>query len=205
MKRYNIIIDCGHGGIDANGKYTTAPNKMFKFPDGTIVYEGVINRKIGIQLGRKLAEQCQFVHFTVHPYIATDLSLKKRVEFANKFSKEETLFISLHSNASVSHKGRGFEIFTTVGKTKSDYLATCIGEQIIKDFPQLKFRADFSDGDLDKEVNHYVTKNVKMPAVLIEILFFDNRDDHDILITDTFQNAVTDSISEGILKYIETI
>lgn len=38
-----IVIDCGHGGIDKNGKYTTAPAKQAKV-DGKMMYEGVLNR-----------------------------------------------------------------------------------------------------------------------------------------------------------------
>ena len=43
----NIILDFGHGGIDQNGTYTTAPAKMFTFSNGEIAYEGVLNRQIG--------------------------------------------------------------------------------------------------------------------------------------------------------------
>ena len=38
----NIVLDFGHGGIDINGNYTTAPNKMHKFSNGQIAYEGVV-------------------------------------------------------------------------------------------------------------------------------------------------------------------
>ena len=36
---YNIILDCGHGGVDSLGKYTTAPAKMFTFSNGEVAYE----------------------------------------------------------------------------------------------------------------------------------------------------------------------
>lgn len=49
----NIIIDPGHGGINSQGVYTTQ-GKSYKFPNGEIAYEGVINRNISKALGNKL-------------------------------------------------------------------------------------------------------------------------------------------------------
>lgn len=46
---YLWLIDAGHGGM-VKGKYTTAPAKMFKFPDGLTIYEGVVNRDIALIL-----------------------------------------------------------------------------------------------------------------------------------------------------------
>jgi N-acetylmuramoyl-L-alanine amidase len=45
-------------------------------------------------------------------------------------------------------------------------------------------RFDTSDGDHDKEANFYVIKAAKMPATLIEVLFFDNYSDYKLLTND---------------------
>ena len=44
-------------------------------------------------------------------------------------------------------------------------------------FPDEKYRLDYSDGDVDKEANFYVLRKTKMPAVLLEMWFFDNYND----------------------------
>src|SRR5690606_5388228 len=46
------IIDAGHGGI-VDGRYVT-PGKQYKFNDGTVIYEGVVNRAIGKLLAEML-------------------------------------------------------------------------------------------------------------------------------------------------------
>jgi len=205
MKDYNIVIDCGHGGIDSNGKYTTAPAKMHTFDNGEIAYEGKINREIGSKVGKYLSELCYNVLYTVIPTSARDVKLSSRVSFANKFNANDTIFVSFHSNASPSHNARGFEIFTSVGETRSDVLATYIGLEILDEFPDLKFRTDYSDGDIDKESQFYVLRKTKCPAVLIENLFFDNMADFILLRSESFQKRLSWRISQGIIRFLKTI
>ena len=206
MKQFNIILDLGHGGINSKGVYTTAPSKMHQFPDTKeYSYEGVFNRQIGEKVGNYLKELGYCVIYTVEPKDATDLSLGKRVAMANTYPASSTVFISLHSNASSTHTARGFEIFTSVGETRSDVLATYIGEEIINEFPTIKYRTDYSDRDLDKESQFYVLKNTICPAVLLENLFFDNKIDFDLLRSESFQKRLSWRISQGIIRYLKTI
>ena len=201
----NIILDCGHGGIDNNGNYTTAPAKMYKFSNGKVAYEGELNRQIGKRVGDYLEELCYPVQYTVQPHSPIDLSLRERVTIANKLSSNNTIFISFHSNASAKHSARGFEIWTSKGETRSDILATYIGEEIIDEFPLNRFRGDYTDGDLDKESNFYVLRNTKCPAVLLENLFFDNYADYLLLTSESFQKRLAWRICNGIIRYIKTI
>jgi len=200
-----IIIDCGHGGVNNKGIYTTAPKKMFTFPNGEIAYEGKFNREIGKKIGDYLTELGYNIEYTVLPHHSKDLSLRNRVSFANKFNSSNTIFVSLHSNASPSHKARGFEIYTSVGETRSDVLATYIGEEIIDEFKDIRFRTDYSDDDLDKESQFYVLRKTICPAVLIENLFFDNEHDFKLLQSVTFQKKLSWRISQGIIRYLKTI
>ena len=202
----NIVLDFGHGGIDDNGMYTTAPSKMFKYANGKTAYEGVINRQIGgiIRSYFRLHEQKYNIVTTVNENDSRDLSLSYRVRVANRYNPSETIFISIHSNASISHKGRGFEIYTTRGLTKSDELASCIGRNVKKLYDEidLKLRFDFVDGDLDKEVDFYVLRKTKCPAVLLECLFFDNIDDYKQLNSAEFQRDFAWHVYQGILEFL---
>ncbi len=202
----NIILDFGHGGIDQNGLYTTAPSKMFTFSNGETAYEGVINRQIGglLEIYLKAHNELNIIT-TVKASDSRDLSLKYRVGVANKYYPNDSIFISIHSNASESHRARGFSIFTTKGHTKSDRLATCIGESVetyYKDL-DLKLRFDFYlDNDLDKEADFYVLRKTKCPAVLLECLFFDNYEDYQRLINPEFQKELAWKIYLGIIDYL---
>lgn len=198
----NIILDFGHGGIDENGNYTTAPSKMYKFENGEIAYEGVLNRQIGGYLYTYLKDNTNLnILCTVKEDDPTDISLQQRVRFINQYTAYETLFVSIHCNAG---KGSGFEIFTTKGTTNSDKLAECIADEIEILYKELnlKLRYDFSDGDKDKEENFFVLRNTYCPAVLIECLFFDNYEDYKFLKDPNFQTKCAFHIYKGILKYI---
>lgn len=202
----NIILDFGHGGINNAGQYTTAPSKMFKFPNGEVAYEGVINRQIGglVEIYLKAHNHLNVIT-TVKATDPRDLSLRYRVGVANKFDPKDTIFVSIHSNASESHKASGFSIFTTKGLTKSDALATCIGESVktYYDNLNLRLRFDFySDNDLDKEADFYVLRKTKCPAVLLECLFFDNPQDFKRLTDPEFQKELAWHIYQGIMRFL---
>lgn len=196
-----VIIDCGHGGINSKGDYTTK-GKQFKFPDGVVAYEGFYNRIIGRKLNDVLVKEDIKCAYTVNPCDSTDIPLGTRVRIEHKYNFEgyTTFFVSLHSNAGGGN-GRGFEIFTSVGQTKSDALATAIGEEIKREFPDMKFRADTSDGDIDKESPFYVLKKTVGMSVLLENLFFDNREDFELLRSESFQDRLVCAIAQGIIDH----
>lgn len=201
----NVVLDFGHGGIDSNGKYTTAPGKMFKFPDGEVAYEGVLNRQIGGLVYTHLRNHRDLnVVCTVKEDDPRDLSLSYRVRVANQFPTKETLFVSIHCNAG-GGKGTGFEIFTSKGKTKSDELAEKIADSVEDLYEEvgLNLRYDFSDGDKDKEVDFYVLRKTKGVAVLLECGFFDNPKDFALLKDSEFQCKLAMRIYKGILNFIQ--
>lgn len=198
MKLKRIIIDCGHGGL-LNGVYTTGNKKMYTFPNGETAYEGVINRKIGKILGEKLKENGFDVVFTVEPNDPTDLPLKKRSLMTKKYSKNDTLFLSIHCNA-FNSKARGSEIWTTKGQTKSDMIAENIITSIEFYAKSLKIRTDKSDGDKDKESQFYVLRNTNLFACLLECIFFDNWDDFQLSKSECFIDSLTNGIVDGLIS-----
>jgi len=201
----NVILDFGHGGIGSDGQYTTAPNKMYKFPDGTVAYEGVINRQIGGHVYTCLRGHSELnVVCTVKEDDPRDIALSHRVRVANQFLPSETIFVSIHCNASTSHNAHGFELFTTKGKTNSDLLAEEIADAVESTLQKsnIRLRYDLSDGDKDKEADFYVLRKTKCPAVLIECGFFDNKVDFNVLSDPLFQANLGSFIYTGILNYI---
>jgi N-acetylmuramoyl-L-alanine amidase len=103
--------------------------------------------------------------------------LSARCRIVNELVKQykNCIYVSIHVNASGSdgkwHEGTGWEVFTSVGKTKSDELATCLYNAAKENLKGAKMRTDFSDGDADKEAHLYVLKNTNCPAVLTENFF----------------------------------
>lgn len=135
--------------------------------------------------------------------------LSKRCKIVNDLCNKygDCIYVSIHVNAAASdgkwHNGTGWEVYTSVGKTKSDDLATCLYEAARYNASGKKMRTDNSDGDPDKEAHLYVLKNTKCPAVLTENFFQDNKDDVDYLLSDKGFHEIVRLHVEGILNYIK--
>jgi N-acetylmuramoyl-L-alanine amidase len=199
-----ILLDSGHGGI-VDGKYTTAPAKMFKHSDGTIAYEGVINRRIKADLKKQNIENVRFIDVT---NTNADKPLRERVKEANELLRElkpgkyNFLYLSIHSNAG---GGSGFEVFTSPGQTRSDLYGQVCCEEIKKEFTDFAFRPGIGDGDLDKEEKFYVLVKTFMPAILLEMLFFDNPKDWKYQQTDEYYERVTKVLVSFINRSLKEI
>ncbi|WPP53523.1 N-acetylmuramidase domain-containing protein [Catalinimonas niigatensis] len=197
------IIDAGHGGIK-DGKYTTATStgKRYTFSDGTQIYEGEINRKIGRFL-IELLDETGIPYHNLTVDTVEDIPLKERVAQANALCAQypNCYFLSIHSNAASTvlegegNQARGFEVWTSVGQTKSDELASIAAKWYKHDFPEFKFRQDMSDDDEDMEKKDeretfYVLRKTKCPAFLVENLFYDNRLEAQFLLSSEGQRRI---------------
>lgn len=193
---YLWLLDAGHGGIDKNGRYTTAPAKMFAFPDGVEIYEGQINRKIA-ELVYKQLTALEIDWALVYEDVE-DTPLGQRVAIADNVYRKDNraIYLSIHSN---SGGGSGFEIFTSPGQTKSDKVAHVFCETYQKYFASFKFRKDVADGDADKEADFYVLRKTDCPALLVENLFFDNRKEAEYLLSAAGQQSIADCIVQCIV------
>lgn len=195
MGRQVWLIDNGHGGM-VDDIYQTFPDKMFQHSPQEVFYEGVFNRIIKDMLITKLKEKS--IHYIDLCPTELDVPLDERVDIANIYHKHygNCVGISLHSNAG---KGTGFEVWTSVGQTKSDRYAEILAHEIMAAFA-IPFRSDKKDGDLDKESMFYILRWTKCPWVLPECLFFDNYEDYKKLIDPEFQVNYVNCLVNFILK-----
>ncbi|MCD4792298.1 MAG: N-acetylmuramoyl-L-alanine amidase [Bacteroidales bacterium] len=189
-----VLLDNGHGGLIDN-KYQTK-GKQKKWSDGTHIYEGEFNRAIVNGIIEKLTA-LKIPYVNIAPEYR-DVSLQTRVNRANKYNAKKCFYLSIHANAGGGH---GSEIFTSSGETKSDKIATIFGEEYKKEYPNKKLRTDYSDGDLDKEDRYTVLLKTKMPAILTENFFMDNKDEcKDILLTKEGRERIINWHVEAILR-----
>lgn len=172
------IIEAGHGMFDALGYECLAGGKMYTHPDGQVIHEGNINRIMAHKLIWELYKKN--VPFVVSDVTKEDPSLIKRVNKVNKLweaTNKQTYLLSIHNNAG---QGKGSEIWTSVGQTKSDLIADEILKDLQKTFSDVtKVRTDRSDGDLDKEKNYTMVAKTNCPAMILEGAFFDRKHDVD--------------------------
>ena len=204
-KDYVFILDAGHGGI-IDGEYQTSGKRSPKWKDGTQLFEGVFNREVV----KRTIKLCDFGGIRTIDLIPTqeDVPLRVRTNKANELYREliqenkKSLYISVHANAAGVESAHGWEVFTTVGETKSDKLATVFYDEMKKQFPERRFRKDNSDGDVDKESNFWVLRKVIMPAVLTENFFMTNEDEcKNILMNDDAIDRIAYAHYKAI-KYI---
>ena len=206
-----VYLDAGHGGLSPQGFYTTAPSKMYFHDEGTFhnggfFYEGVFNRQITNRVANKLKNLGIPNVIVSHEYL--DLSLQYRADTANWYHKnyKKGVFVSNHANASQNHRARGFEVYTTPGKTKSDKFADLLWEQVntlLGD--RIRMREDKSDGDHDKEVRFFVLRKTVMPAILVEHLFFDNFEDAKLLADDYVQEMFAEAQVRATVDFLDSL
>ena len=190
-----IVIDPGHYGYDS----------------GAVGPSGILERDITMKVSNKIAtilknagQEIKLTREEGNTKIVKDLNsdLVTRVQFANSWPAD--LFISIHCNSFANSSANGMEVYTTPDKGESDILAQSVAYSMIEYFPNLKFRSDTSDNDLDKEANFYVIRKTGMPAILIELAFISNPLEEALLNSEDGQNRFAEAISKGILRYIGT-
>ncbi len=171
--KHYYLLDSGHGGLDENGNYVTAPSKMYEYDDFTI-YEGHFNRRVKSVL-RELLHENNFDYVDITPGY-TDIALSERVKNANIIHEKcgNAIYISIHGNAG---GGTGFEVYTSKGETKSDKIAELWIDEMEKIFPGQANRGE-------KDRNFYVLRKTKCPAILTESFFMDTRKDAEIMMSD---------------------
>lgn len=134
-----------------------------------------------------------------------EIGLSARKNYVNNYVVEPgqiKFLISLHNNAmgdgTMWGKARGFEVYTTPGKTLSDSAADVVMGCLNRNFNgSIPMRADLSDGDLDKEANFTVLTGNYM-AILVEWLFMDNKEDLALLKDEATTTKFIDSLVEAI-------
>lgn len=172
-----FLISPGHG--------RNTPGK--RDPEGKLL-EWEFNRR----LVDRIVEYCDDYNIPVAvlDYENDDTPLSTRCARANKYGRN-CCYISIHGNAAGNGKkwmnARGWSIFTSKGFTKADPIAAIFIEEADKLLPEIGCKVRKYSQKLyeqDWEENFYVLRNTIMPAVLTENLFYDNKQDNKIMMSD---------------------
>lgn len=212
MKNLHIILDAGHGNYNlTHGKCSPVLDSEVGYDEETCYdgrfREGMFNRNVV----KKLYEMLKKLGIDV--YIINedvkDTPLGKRVQRANeickKYGKENCVFISVHANAA----GNGNAWLSARGTS----VHVCRGcSEASKELARMIYAAASADDFAGNRsvpaekywVNDfYVIKNTLCPAVLVENLFYDNRDDIRILMSEDGRNRIAMYIYIGLMNFLE--
>ncbi|NLM98287.1 MAG: N-acetylmuramoyl-L-alanine amidase, partial [Halanaerobiaceae bacterium] len=177
-----IVIDAGHGGFDP----------------GAIGPSGLEEKTINLELALKVENILKTAGYNVRLTRKDDtfISLKDRVEFANKLNA--MLFVSIHINSANSPYSEGTETFIAPDKAASSLLlANCLQDKMLEELRRV-------DRGVKKE-NFYVIKYTKMPAALVEVAFLSNPHEESLLASNLFKEKAARAIAQGIIDYIKKI
>ncbi|TLS35481.1 N-acetylmuramoyl-L-alanine amidase CwlD [Pseudalkalibacillus caeni] len=187
-----IVLDPGHGGPDggAEGKGD--------------VQEKDIALKIALNLRDYLQEAGALVVMTRE--IDEDLADKSTRGLSNRKSEDlrrrakiinnehTDLFISIHLNAIPSPRWRGAQTFYNPNNEQSKNLSKFIQNEIIRNLENTTRQAKSIQGV-------YLLRQAKIPGALVEVGFLSNPSEKELLKSESYQNKVSASIYQGILRF----
>ena len=197
--RYLWCIDNGHG--------KRSPGKRSPvLPDGRQLFEYEFNRDITRRIFARL-DEIGIAYFEVTPEVDVGNFLKERVQRANSVSSGlPKLFVSIHGNAGPAPNPqsftqdhiRGIETWHYHGAGRSRQLARIFQRHLI-DKTGLKNR------HLKSKVTgqFYVLRATRMPAILTENGFYNNRFELPLMLTDSFRQQVAEAHVAAIIE-VET-
>lgn len=190
LKRYVIVIDAGHGGIDGG---VVGSNK------------NVCERDINLQFSLKLGKLYEAMGFEVVYTRTTNNGLysenapnkkvddmKKRIQIIEKCNAD--LVISLHQNGYTLPDQRGISTFYKIGQQSSKNLADTLQSRFKKNIPYARNQALAGD--------YFILNECLSSCVLIECGFLTNPEEEKLLQDDEYQKKLCFEIFTGTIAYL---
>jgi len=222
----DIIIDPGHGGKDPG-----AMKQLVLDGKSEVINEKDIVLILGKKLKKRLESEYPEINVSMTRNDDTYPTLENRIEHSEKIlsaSSGSALFISLHVNASLNLKAKGFEVWylpeeyrrkvlkknevTTVRNDVYEVLNSIQEQEISiwnKNLARYiaqgleSFLEDYTENRGLKEQIWYVVRKARMPSVLVEIGFLSNREELILLQQDDYISKISVGIAEGVRVFID--
>ena len=179
-----IVIDPGHGGSDPGSQHGGLGEAALNLDTAKRLRDLLVARGWQVKLTRDNDVD------VFAPNDSARDELQARVDVANNSGAR--LFVSIHTNAFINSGPYG----TTCYISKPDDVALA---RII----ETHLAADGTKDDGVVKSHLYVTLHTKMPAVLVEMAFFTNRNDLALLGSPAWRQKVAQEIADGIGDYAQ--
>ena len=184
-----IVLDAGHGGYDT----------------GSISYDGVYEKDITLAITQKIGEQLEKAGYTVVYTRTSDEviwsndnrdDLRTRVAIGEEAGSD--YYISIHTNASEYGDGAsGFEAYIDYENDTITAMAQSIEQKLMQlGYTQNRGLKSTQDSSL------YVIDSNPVPAMLLELGFITDSADAAYMCSEEGQNALAQSIAQGILEQL---
>lgn len=191
---YSVVIDAGHGGIDA----------------GVLgVATGVKESDINLAIARLLAISFENAGFKVTLTRNSEAGLygtikkgfkkrdmQKRAEIIK--GANPTLLISIHQNKYHVQSRRGAQVFYQKGEIVSKQFAFKIQESL-NNFNKEVRTCQIIGGDF------FILKVASCPSIIVECGFLSNPEDEKLLLSSSYRENLANCILQGALNYLVTV
>lgn len=180
-----VVIDAGHGGYDP-GKIGV--NKAL---------EKDINLQISEKIKRYLEESGIEVVMTREKDIMEETKLtdmQKRVSLINK--TKPVIAVSIHQNSYSDSSVTGAQVFYYKGSEVGKEAAILMQEE-------LKKLNSENVREIKENNNFYMLKKTKVPTIIVECGFLSNAQEAEKLVSEEYQEVLAETISGGIIKWLE--
>lgn len=187
----NLVIDAGHGGIDA----------------GAIGTDNSLEKEINLSIALKLYDFTMvsgITSFLVRDgdYLCYDENddtsrsdLYNRLDTVNRIPN--STLISIHQNHFSDEKEKGMQIWYSPNNDESRVLADKI-LTITKDYLQKNNERENKKSD----DSYYLLYKAKVPSVMVECGFMSNNEENELLQDNSYQNKLAYSIMLGFSEYM---
>lgn len=174
-KSLHVVLDAGHGGKDKGAHWY-----------------GVSESDLNLKVARKVEASLKYRGYSVFMTRRSDifLSLTRRAQIGNRY--RNSIFVSIHFNATSDTRVRGAETFYGGGK-KGQYLASSIQRELVR-----KLRVVDRGARLGR---YTVIRETVCPAVLVECGFISNTSERNRCRTSSYQTLCSEAIVAGIERY----
>lgn len=190
LLKYTVVIDAGHGGIDAG---------VVGYSKST--YERDVNLDFALKLGNLFCGlDCNIVYTRSNqdglysadaPNKKVD-DMKKRIEIIEK--NNANLVVSIHQNGYTLPDQRGIMAYYKIGQEASENLSKTLQKRFLNNI--LYARSEALAGDF------YILNETNSLCVLIECGFLTNPEEEVLLNTPEYQDKVCFEIFTGCVQYL---
>ncbi len=185
-----IVIDAGHGGIDAGvrGKSTGVKESDINLSISKKLMGYFADAGFAVVLTRK--NNGGLYGLSTSGFKMRDMKKRKEIIEQNKAD----MVISIHQNFCPIPTRRGATVFfdkaSECGKSLADQIQSCTN-----DMPECVKKNTALAGD------YYMLKCTSNPSVIVECGFLSNPDDEKLLISEEYQDKIAYAIFKGAVKY----
>ena len=188
--RYTVVVDAGHGGIDAGASGVKLQAR-----------ESDINLELAKKLKKYLEQSAIGVVMTRDGkggLYGSDgagfkmRDMKKRKEIIN--ASEADLVVSIHLNKYPTSSRRGAQVFFDAESEEGRVLADCIQKQFNTGINTRAFEP--------LKGEYYILKCSPLTSVIAECGFLSNPEEEALLVTDAYQDKVAYNLFAGIMAYL---